>query len=411
MKRILISAYAVSPIRGSECAVGWEITNGLSKYFDVTVLMCKETPSGKNFYKEVDEFYENNKIEKTIKYSPIKYPKRSKIYTKLHDIGFWPAFYWGYKSWQKEAFKVAIKLHEEENFDAVYHLNMIGFREPGYLWKMGIPFFWGPTNGFHSIPFSFIKNMPLKERIVQSLKHITNEIQIKTAIRPRKAAARAECIWCVDEVALKNIQKWSKKGELLQETGILINNNTINNRYYDGERALNLVWSGMITPGKALDILINSLIQNSNLNFKLIILGDGPLKKSLQKKSEVIKNKVEWKGWVDRNIALDIVREADILIHTSLKEGTPHSVLEAVSLGTPVICHDTCGMGLTIKKQHGLKIPYKDRITSINYISNTLQNIVSNPSILNSLFKSILKDSKEITWEYKVKAISTKIDR
>jgi hypothetical protein len=26
-------------------------------------------------------------------------------------------------------------------------LNMIGYREPGYLWKLNVPFVWGPMGG------------------------------------------------------------------------------------------------------------------------------------------------------------------------------------------------------------------------------------------------------------------------
>ena len=154
--RLLISAYAVSPARGSECTVGWEISTRLGAYFDVTVLFCKETPSKYPYYTEIEDYLNSKPIE-NVNFVPIEMPETSKKYTKLHNSGFWPAYYWGYKCWQKEAFRVAKRLHQLERFDVAYQLNMIGFREPGYLWNLDIPFVWGPTNGFHSIPFSFIR--------------------------------------------------------------------------------------------------------------------------------------------------------------------------------------------------------------------------------------------------------------
>src|ERR1700733_12452313 len=40
-RRVLVSAYAVSPVRGSEPGIGWNIGTRLARYHDVT-LMCSE---------------------------------------------------------------------------------------------------------------------------------------------------------------------------------------------------------------------------------------------------------------------------------------------------------------------------------------------------------------------------------
>ncbi len=411
MKKILISAYAVSPIRGSECAVGWEITKRLGKYFDVTVLVCENTPSNTQHYKEIQEYIKVNGSIENVHFIPIKMPRTSKKYTLLHDLGFWPAYYWGYKCWQKEAYRIALNLHAQKNFDITYQLNMIGFREPGYLWKLNVPFIWGPTNGFHSIPFRFINYFNGKEFLLQTLKHIANEFQISIAKRAKKAAIKAEIIWCVDEIALKKLIQWQGKAELMQETGLsTIPDHSKSNRYFDGVRCLNLVWSGMITTGKALSILIDALTQVKDLNFHLTVIGDGPLSPTLKKKAGSLKDKITWTGWLQKNEAIKKVNESDLLIHTSLKEGTPHSILEALGMGVPVICHDTCGMGAVIDEMNGFKIPYIDATTSINKIANILLKIIDNPNILNDRYNSIWTTTTDLTWDSKVKKIAIKID-
>jgi glycosyltransferase involved in cell wall biosynthesis len=71
--------------------------------------------------------------------------------------------------------------------------------------------------------------------------------------------------------------------------------------------------------------------------WRLSIAGDGPLRDGIR--AEVarlgIEEHVELLGWVDRPEAL--LREGGILIHPSAGEGTPNSVLEAMSFGLPVI--------------------------------------------------------------------------
>lgn len=412
MKKIIVSAFAVSPERGSECAVGWEITKRLGAYFSVTVLVCEKTPSNKPYFSEIDNFIKENGEIKNVKYVPVAMPMRSRIYTWLHDKGLWPAFYWSYNTWQKEAFKKAVELHHNEKFDLAYQLNMIGFREPGYLWKLNIPFSWGPTNGFHSIPFSFINCFSGKDYLFQLLKHIANETQIKLAFRARMAAKKASVVWCVDDSAYKKMSQWTKNAELMQETGLnALTELSKTNKEYDGKRMLNLVCSGMITTGKAYFVVIDALLKIRDRNFHLTFLGDGPLKANLIKKSAPLNNKISWLGWVKHSEAVDRVKNADILIHTSLKEGTPHSILEAISMGVPVICHDTCGMGVVVNENNGFKIPYLNANYSTEYLLDTLNSIFENPEILNKKFRTIYQGLNDLTWDSKVERISKTIEK
>lgn len=412
MKKILVSAYAVSPKRGSECAVGWEITRRLGQYFDVTVLMCSKTPAGVNYKLEVEDYIRSTGKINNVTFIYVPMPKNSIIFTFIHDIGFWPAYYWGYNCWQRSAYKEAKKLHIVNKYDIAYQLNMIGFREPGYLWKLSIPFVWGPVGGFHNIPYSFLKSFKGKDYIFQNTKRILNNLQIKIAFRPIKAARKASLIWCVDIICQKKIIQWNKRTELLQETGLSIQNDTLNNNkvLYNSERTLKLVWSGMITPGKSLDILIDVLLINMDLNFELLILGDGPLIEKMRIKAKSINHKIIWAGWVKKDEACIYVKSSDMLIHTSLKEGTPHSILEAISYGVPVICHDTCGMRAVINQNNGFKIPYKDFDTSVKYISELLQSIFQNPQILNDKFYTIGQTTEILSWDHKVKHIASQIN-
>lgn len=412
MKKILISAYAVSPQRGSECAVGWEITTRLAQYYEVTVLMCKVTPSGNKYFEEVETYIKNNTTSPNIKFVPIAMPISSKKYTKIHDLGFWPAYYWGYRCWQKEAYRVAADLNKSTPFDLAYQLNMIGFREPGYLWKLDIPFVWGPTNGFHSIPFSFLKSFKGKEFFVQTLKHIANEVQIKLAFRAKRAARKASLVWCVDAVTQKKIKEWGAITDMLQETGLGLKNDIIHNKKskFDDQKPLKLVWSGMITSGKALGILIDALLMNKDLNFSLVVLGDGPLLQEMKNRAQSINHKIEWKGWLTKEDANYFMNSADLMIHTSLKEGTSNVILEALGFGIPVICHDTCGMGIVVNDKNGFKIPYKDFETSTVFVSELLKSIFYNPQILNDKYETIMQNSSMLSWDNKVKYIAQKMD-
>lgn len=70
---------------------------------------------------------------------------------------------------------------------------------------------------------------------------------------------------------------------------------------------------------------------------KLLILGDGPLKEELQRKSEK-NSQISWLGFVEREQVLDYLLKAKALIFPSeWYEGMPMTILEAFSAATPVI--------------------------------------------------------------------------
>ena len=54
---------------------------------------------------------------------------------------------------------------ENENFDLIHNLNPIGYREPGYLWKLNLPYIWGPIGGIPNRPSQLFTDLSLKNRI------------------------------------------------------------------------------------------------------------------------------------------------------------------------------------------------------------------------------------------------------
>jgi len=96
---------------------------------------------------------------------------------------------------------------------------------------------------------------------------------------------------------------------------------------------------------------------------RLIIIGDGPLRKYIRLlayKLNVIKN-VIIVGYKPRNLISKFLKAADVFVNTSLSEGMPLSILEAMATGLPVISTPVGGIPDIIKdKENGFLVSPKN---------------------------------------------------
>lgn len=118
-------------------------------------------------------------------------------------------------------------------------------------------------------------------------------------------------------------------------------------------------------------------IDNHNIQF--IWCGDGELK------SELTSSNVKCTGWIERKELENYLANADIYLSTSLWEGLPLSVLEAMSIGLPVVLSDCVGNRDLVENNGFL---YNNKLEAVKLINSFKENSE------NLIFKG--KKSKEI---------------
>jgi len=143
----------------------------------------------------------------------------------------------------------------------------------------------------------------------------------------------------VYEFYLKYYRRFSNKvinmgGDFLNINSIEYNNKVKSKFGIGGE--IVFISLGRLSKQKNHELLLYSL-RKIDINFKCFIVGDGPLDEEL--KSLVLKCELE-----DKVIFLghrcdigDLLNASDILIQTSIFEGFPNVLIEAVSVGLPIV--------------------------------------------------------------------------
>ena len=416
--RVLILAHELSPRNGSECAEGWNIVIRLARFHDITVFYASGSHGNYNsYFNEVNNYISANGPIDGLNFINIDQPRITKFiisvnksFKKFNPATGLPVLYFlAYKYWQKAAFTRAKKLHKKEKFDIVHQLTQITFREPGYCWKLNIPFFWGPTGGTKSFPKEFRKLLSLKSRIQERIRIISNYYQYNFSARVIKANKIASIIYTYSNADAAVLTKRATgKIKLMLDAGSTINPGIIDHAR-PGSPIIKGIWCGQLIERKAAVILLKAIALSkfTREEIKIQIIGSGPLESTLHAESKVLGlNNIEWIRNVNRDDIFKMMREADFFVHTSIREGTPHVIPEALSSGLPVICHDAFGMGISINDTCGIKVPLISPENSIKGFHDAMERLVTDKKLLSELKTGALKRSNEISWDNMAETIA-----
>ena len=129
-------------------------------------------------------------------------------------------------------FDAARKLHALHRFDLTHQVTMCGFREPGYLWKLEIPFVWGPVGGTQNFPWRFLRQAALRGAIRETYRNLLNVVQLYLSPRLRAVARTAAVTLAANSTNKRDLAKaLGISPVLMLEAGVT--------RIADGPRAPN----------------------------------------------------------------------------------------------------------------------------------------------------------------------------
>jgi glycosyltransferase involved in cell wall biosynthesis len=123
----------------------------------------------------------------------------------------------------------------------------------------------------------------------------------------------------------------------------------------DEPRKRQAVFVGSIRRSKGIPLLLQAWTGAELAKSKLLVIGDGPEKESLMRQYRHLPE-IEWCGKLDRSEVLRRIAASRVLVFPSLAyENCPMVVLEALSVGTPVVAADHPGLQAIVRhKREGL---------------------------------------------------------
>lgn len=154
---------------------------------------------------------------------------------------------------------------------------------------------------------------------------------------------------------------------------------------------------GRMVEEKAQHYLMDMMVNINNPDWKLVILGDGPLRSEIEAKIEKcnLNSRIELGGQVKNvNKWFD---KSSIFVFSSISEGFPNALVEAMAAGLPCVSFD-CDAGprdLINDGKNGFLVP----VGNIDLFSEKVKSLIDNDDLRNQIGSQAIKIQNELNVE------------
>ena len=177
MANILVVAATCHPDKGSEPGLGWNWIRHIASRHSVTAIVGESYGNREAIRIALDS---DRVLSKKVKFIFVDwFPQPKKGLTAVIWRTFHPLYYRRYRQWMLKAYGVANELCAQQHFDFVHQITIASYREPGFAWKLPVPFVWGPVGGLGNMPWRCLPSLGLVEGLRHLCRNILNIVQMK----------------------------------------------------------------------------------------------------------------------------------------------------------------------------------------------------------------------------------------
>lgn len=364
-QKIFVSAYACEPGLGSEIGVGWHWVLEMSKHFDLWVLTRRSN-------------------QHTIEPWIAEHPEYSHIRFLYFDLPKWARFWKKglrgvrtyYNIWQWLTNCIVQRTMQENDISIFHHLTY-----GNVLWKVSSYgqkqfFIWGPAGGVETIPEEYSRLYPRKMQLVERLRRtVAGNLKFNSGFKRR--CKNADLILCKTDILRQHIPACYRDKAILF-TDVAVDNLLEAPAITESapEKRVEFITVGRLDPWRGFDLAIEAFakVAEKNANIHLTVIGKGADKERLNALIAQLNltDKVTMAGAVSMERYQEYMRNCDVVVNASLKEGAVTVSFDSMAMGKPLICIDTTGYTRYFSPKYAEIIQRNDRKSTIQALADSM---------------------------------------
>lgn len=348
--KVLVSAYACEPGKGSEPGAGWRWAGAAAQEHEVWLLTRSNNRSA---------------IDDAIAEDPRLAQRIHPVYLDLPPwIRRWKRGPRGvhlyYALWQQSARRTARRLHGEHRFDVAHHVTFaIDWMPAGVVGIRDLPAVWGPVGGASPLPWSLRRwfgARGLAAEVARSLIGATGRLLIGGRTARRSALVVAQNHF---------VARRFRRASPIVEPNVAIDDEPVpidtagatdpaGSAPHPTTRRT-VVFVGRLVRWKGARLAVAAIAHPAAAGWQLRLIGSGPDDKVLESDAARlgIADRVTFEGQVSRADVGSLLAAADAFMFPSMHDAAGWAVAEAVIAGLPVVCLDVCGPPVILERTGG----------------------------------------------------------
>jgi glycosyltransferase involved in cell wall biosynthesis len=405
---VVVSAHQCAPGMGSEHAVGWNLVSRLARRHPL-LLITADNEFRAAVEREVQGLRDaGHTIE-------VFFVRHGSVYeSRRNHLNV--AYYLTYIQYQRRVLELARSLQRSHRIVAAHHLTINGFREPGFLWQLGVPFVWGPVGGLHFSPSELYGVLPPKGRWLQRVRSAVTWAQFRFSPRVRLAyqatqRAGGAFVGATPDIAERFRRRFGGVVHWIPETGSHTPVTTLRTAADDGP--LRLLWLSRLIDSKPLGLLLEAIaeVPEHARRISLTVVGDGHSRARHEATARHLGVAATFVGSIPHEETTRQFDAADLFVLLSLQDLTTTVVFESLARGLPVICLDRHGYAAIVDESCGIKIPIRSLGQVRGELAARLDALAADKARLLPLAQGAARRAAQFTWERNSEKLSELYER
>jgi glycosyltransferase involved in cell wall biosynthesis len=389
--KVLLSAYACEPGRGTEPGVGWNNAWEIAKHQEVWVLTRPDDG--------------REAIEAELQRNPN--PNLHFVYFTLPIFGsLWRkgsiAFLIHYYFWQLQAFFVARRLHAQIGFDIAHHVTFVRHSAPSFLALLPIPLIWGPVGGGESAPETFWRDFSWRNKAYEVLRILARWAGERDPFARMTAQHSTIVRATTEETAIRIRQMGAQQVEVYPEASLTKEEIVRLTQCDRDPSVVRFISMGRLLHWKGFHLGLRAFAQADLPDAEYLVLGDGPDRQRLEQLAVElgIADRVRFVNRLPRDEALQQLGSCTALVHPSLHDSGGWVCLEAMMAARPVICLNLGGPAIQVNDETGFRVDAPDPERAVPGLAAAMVKLAHDPALRSSMGRAGQRRVKEhYNWE------------
>lgn len=348
MMKVILSAFACEPGRGSEQEVGWRWAVELSAKLDVTVITQTRNRPGIERWLAA-----GNHAGLRLKFEYLELPGPLPGWKSRFDFLTWPY----YACWQWMALQRVKELNRDGGIDLVHHLTFASFRVPIWLKKSGLPVVIGPVGGAEQADWALLgyRARPaawLREAVRNVMTGFSvGLLALIPPVKPGRGLCLAatpgmEAIFRRRGLPVRLFPTIGAEGAGVPRGG-------------PKAEPCRFLYVGRLHILKGVQFLLEAFSRAALPGSTLTVVGSGPEEARLKAQAAAagLEGRVHWQAAQPRSALGAVYSSHDVLVAPSMYESGGMVVLEAMQHALPCIVLDVGGHAVSVNETCGIKLP------------------------------------------------------